>query len=115
MENQKKTYQDVYTRILIEEGEKQKLLEYVQGSPLSVETYNKHLIPEFKEEVYLLFLQYIEQSAARAGNRKDYQRVCAIIRNLKKAGGKERALEIKLKLYNKYANRPAFRDELSRV
>lgn len=63
----------------------------------------------------MLFLQYIEQSAARAGNRKDYQGVCAIIRNLKKAGGKERALEIKQKLFNKYANRPAFRDELSRV
>lgn len=115
LENQKKTYQDVYTRILIEEGEKQKLLEYVQGSPSSVETYYKHLIPEFKEEVYIFFLQHIEQSAARAGNRKDYQRVCAIIRNLKKAGGKERASEIIQKLFNKYANRPAFRDELSRV
>ena len=115
LENQKKIHQDVYTRILIEEGEKQKLLEYVLGSPSSVETYYKHLIPEFKEEVYMLFLQHIEKSAARAGNRKDYQRVCAIICNLIKAGGKERALEIKLKLFNKYANRPAFRDELSRV
>ena len=115
LENQKKTYQDVYTRILIEEGEKQKLLKYVQGSPSSVETYYRHLIPEFKEEVYLLFLQHIEQSAARAGNRKDYQRVCAIIRNLKKAGGKERVSEIIQKLINKYANRPAFRDELSKV
>ncbi|WP_291300365.1 hypothetical protein [Desulfosporosinus sp. BICA1-9] len=115
LENQKKTYQDVYTRILIEEGEKQKLLEYVQGSPSSVETYYRHLIPEFKEEIYLLFLQHIEQCAARAGNRKDYQRVCAIIRNLKKAGGKERTSEIIQKLFNKYANRPAFRDELSRV
>ncbi|MDR3601047.1 MAG: SWIM zinc finger family protein [Desulfosporosinus sp.] len=115
LENQKKTHQDVYTRILIEEGEKQKLLKYLQGSPVSVETYYRHLIPEFREEVYLLFLQHIEQSAARASNRKDYQRVCAIIRNLKKAGGKERASEIIQKLFNKYANRPAFRDELSKV
>jgi len=115
LENQKKTYQDVYTRILIEEGKKQKLLEYVKGNPSSVEGYYKHLIPEFKEELYTVFLQYIEQSATRAGNRKDYQGVCAIIRNLIKAGGKERALEIRQKLFNKYANRPAFRDELSRV
>ena len=115
LENQKKTYQDVYTRILIEEGEKQKLLEFVKGSPSSVETYYKHLIPDFKDEIYTLFLQYIEQSAARAGNRKDYQRVCAIIRNLLKAGGKERAQEIKQKLFNNYAHRPAFRDELSRL
>ena len=115
LENRKKTYQDVYTRILIEEGEKQKLLEYVKGRPSSVENFYKHLIPEFKEEVYMLFLQYIEQTTARAGNRKDYQGVCAIIRNLKKAGGKEQALEIKQKLFNKYANRPAFRDELTRI
>lgn len=67
------------------------------------------------EAVLTLFLQYIEQTAARADNRKDYQGVCAIIRNLKKAGGNEQALEIKQKLFNKYANRPAFRDELSRV
>jgi len=115
LENQKKTYYDVYTRILIEEGEKQKLLEYVKGRPSAVENFYKQLIPEFKEEVYTLFMQYIEQTAIRASNRKDYQRVCAIIRNLKKAGGKEQTLEIKQKLFNIYANRPAFRDELSRV
>ena len=62
-----------------------------------------------------MFLKYIEQAAARASNRRDYQRVCAIIRNLKKAGGKDQALEIKQKLFINYANRPAFRDELARV
>lgn len=115
LENQKKTYHDVYTQILIAEEEKQKLLEYVKGSPSAVENFYKQLIPEFQEEVYALFLKYIEQTAARAGNRKGYQGVCAIIRKLKKAGGKERALEIKQKLFNKYANRPAFRDELSKM
>lgn len=115
LENQKKTYQDVYTWILIEEGEKPKLLEYIKEKPSSVENFYRHLIPEFKEEICLIFLEYIEQTAARAGDRKAYQRVCAIIRNLRKAGGNEQALEIKQILYTKYANRPAFRDELSRV
>jgi hypothetical protein len=49
-----------------------------------------------------------------ANKRKDYQTVCAIIRNLKKAGGKEQALEIKQKLFYKYANKPAFKDELTK-
>ncbi|CQR71733.1 hypothetical protein [Sporomusa ovata] len=62
-----------------------------------------------------MFSKYIEQAAARAGNRRDYQGVCAIIRNLKKAGGKDQALAIKQKLFINYANRPAFRDELTRV
>ncbi len=106
---------NIYTDILIEEGEKEKLLDYVKNRPSSVESYYKHLIPEFKEEVYELFIKYIEQTASRASNRKSYQGVCAIIRNLKKAGGKEQALEITQKLYNIYAKRPAFRDELTRV
>ncbi len=115
LEDKKKTYMNIYTSILIEEGEKQKLLEYVKGTPSSVESYYKHLIPEFKEEVYAVFWQFIGQKAARAGNRRDYQQVCAVIRNLKKAGGKEQASEIRQTLYAQYANRPAFRDELSRV
>lgn len=115
VEEQKNFHSDIYTRILIEEGEKKRLLEYVKKTPAAVECYYEHLIPEFKEEVFALFLQHIEQAAARAGNRRGYQGVCAIIRNLKKAGGKEEVLEIKQKLSIKYANRPAFRDELAMV
>lgn len=115
LESQKKTDHDLYTRILIEEGEKQKLLAYVKQRPSMVEIFYKQLIPEFKEEVCTLFLQHIEQTAARAGSRKDYQRVCAIIHNLEKAGGQKQVSEIKQKLFNKYANRPAFKDELSKV
>ena len=115
MINQEKIHNDVYTRILIEEEEKRKLLEYVKEDPLTVENYYKYLIPEFKEEVFTLFLQLIEQAAARADNRKKYQGVCAIIRNLKKAGGKKQVLEIKKMLLIQYAKRPAFMDELLRV
>jgi hypothetical protein len=114
-ENQKKSYLNIFTSILIEEGEKHKLLEYVKEKPSSIERYYKHLIPEFKDDVYKIFIQYIELVASSARNRNDYQSVCAIIRNLKKAGGTEQALEIKQQLYTKYANRPAFRDELTRV
>lgn len=115
LKNQKQTQGHVYTSILIEEGEKQKLCEYVKERPSAVEYFYKYLIPEFTEEVYGLFRQYIEQTAARANSRKGYQGVCAIIRNLRKAGGREQALEIKQRLFSQYANRPAFRDELSRV
>jgi len=65
--------------------------------------------------VYALFLQHIEQTAARSSDRKAYQRVCAIIRNLKKAGGKEQAAQVKQRLLMKYPNKPAFKDELSKV
>jgi hypothetical protein len=93
----------------------EKLCEYVKERPAKVEYFYKYFLPEFAEAVYGFFRQYIEQTAARANSRKDYQRVCVIIGNLKKADGKELALEIKQKLICQYANRPAFRDELSRV
>ncbi|MEA4901038.1 hypothetical protein [Desulfitobacterium sp.] len=115
LENQKKTHQYVYTRILIEEGEKQKLLEHVQGSPSLVESFYKYLLPDFKEEVYAIFRRYIEEAAAKANSRKDYQRVCQIIRSLKKAGGSEHARQSKLRLMEKYPRRPAFRDELTKI
>jgi len=115
LEQHKRTYQPAYSRILIEEGDKLRLLEYVKTSPSLVEGYYKHLVPEFKEDVFDLFLQYINATAARANKRKDYQGVCAIIRNLKKAGGNEQALAVKQKLYDQYPNRRAFRDELTRV
>lgn len=117
LENQKKSYyyNNIYTRILIEEAEKQKLFEYVENRPSEIEYYYKHLLPEFKEEVYALFLQHIEQTAESSSDRKAYQRVCAIIRNLKKAGGKEQAAQVKQRLLMKYPNKPAFKDELSKV
>jgi hypothetical protein len=115
LEEQKKVYRDIYTRILIEEGETKKLLAYVKKNPSTVENYYEHLIPECREEVFDLFLEYIEQLAVRASNRQDYQRVCASIQNLKKAGGKDHASEIKQKLFINYARRPAFRDELTKI
>ncbi|HAF17795.1 MAG TPA: hypothetical protein DCG84_05615 [Peptococcaceae bacterium] len=115
LEEQKRINKDVYTRILIEEGEKQKLLEYVKGNPPAVDDFYTYLLPEFKEEVYTLFVQYIEQETLLAHKRSHYRRVCALIRKLKKLGGKQQALDIKQKLCNENKRRPAFLDELSRV
>lgn len=115
LEAHKKTYQDIYTSILVEEGKMDKLLEYIRHNPSSVERFYKHLVPEFSDEVFVLFRKYIEYTAANVNSRHGYKRVCDIIRNLKKAGGEEQAQEIKAMLIAKYANRPAFRDELSRI
>jgi biopolymer transport protein ExbD len=114
-EGKNKGYSNIYTKILIEEDEKERLLGYVKKHPSSVERYYKHLIPEFKEEVYKLFIKNIKKTASGASSRKDYQNVCAIINELKKAGGKEQALEIKQELFGLYSNRPAFRDELTKI
>jgi len=101
--------------ILIEEGDKEKLLEYVKKRPSSITTCYKHLIPEYREEVYKLFVGHIEQEASKANNRRAYQGVCAIIHELIQAGGKDQALAVREKLLKLYPKKPAFRNELQMV
>lgn len=115
LENQKGAPPQIYIRILIEEGEKQKLLDYVKRSPWTILELYPHLLPDFKDEVYGLFINLIEEAAARASKRSHYRGVCDHIRTLQKAGGYEEALKIKQRLFNMYSKRPAFKDELSKI
>lgn len=115
LEEKQRTIQPVYTEILIEEGEKEKLLDYVKKDVSRVRQYYNHLVPEYSDIVYKMFRQYIEYCAELADSRNKYKGVCAIIRDLKKAGGRTQATEIKEMLVKKYPRKKAFQDELSRV
>ena len=115
LENKKRTELPVYADILIEEDEKQKLLEYVKENVSRVTRFYKYLVPEYQDIVYKMFRQYIEYSAERANSRSGYKGVCAIIRGLKKAGGREKAAEAKQALLKKYPRRSALRDELTKI
>ena len=115
LENQKRMHQDVYTRVLIAEGEKQKLLDYVKARPSSIENFYRHLVPDYQDDVYAVFVFYIKQTAARATSRRHYQEVCSIIRTLKKAGGKKEAAVVTQALLIEYPKKPAFRDELTKI
>jgi hypothetical protein len=106
---------EIYTSILIEEGEKGKLLDFVKKNPRYVERFHKHLLPDYADEVYDLFIHHIENEAARSSTRGGYRGVCNLIRELKKAGGRKQTEDIKLKLCNTYAKRPAFIEELGKI
>ena len=115
LEEKQRMTQPVYTEILIEEGEKEKLLEYVKKNVSRVRQYYRYLVPEYSDIVYKMFRQYIEYCAEMADSRNKYKGVCAIIRDLKKAGGRTQTAEIKEMLIKKYPRKKAFQDELSRV
>jgi len=115
LEENQKTERPLYAEILIEEGEKEKLLEFVKKNVSRVKLYYRYLIPEYSDVVFKMFCQYIEYCAERADSRNGYRDVCAIIRDLKKAGGRTQANEIKEKLLKKYPRKTAFKDELSKV
>jgi hypothetical protein len=105
----------LYTRLLVEENETNRLLEYVRRHRYLIMEYYPHLIADFPETVYELFEKYIEQSAADSSNRKEYQKVCKIIGEMKKAGGVQRAKDTVVRLRERYPNRPAFLDELQKI
>jgi len=103
---------EVYTRILVEEQETERLLVYVKQRPDRIEDFHRHLMGEFRTEVIELFQVHIESTAAHSSARPHYQNVCRIIRMLQQAGGQEEALEITHFLLDKYPRKPAFREEL---
>ncbi|NLI93452.1 MAG: hypothetical protein GX434_15095 [Peptococcaceae bacterium] len=90
-------------------------MHYVRENPSSVDYYYKYLKDGYREEIFSIFRSNIELAAARADSRKHYQRVCAMIRTLKKAGGKQESLDIVNTLLLKYPRKPAFRDELGKI
>lgn len=108
-------YSRVYSNILIEENEHDKLLSYVKESPSRIEKFYKHLIPCFKDEVFSLFTLHILNESKRAFQRSHYRDVCSKIRILNKAGGNEVAKDIVNTLLMTYQKKPAFKDELSKL
>lgn len=115
LESGRGTHRDVYTRILVEEEENERLLAYVRERPTEVERFYPQLVDEYAEDVYRLFADVIARAASVAGTRKDYQRVCGTIRTLVRAGGRATAGVVVRTLLQQYARRPAFCEELRLV
>jgi hypothetical protein len=104
----------VYLNIIIHEKLKNLLLEYCKKNTSLVTSYYKHLLPEYKTDVAEMFVDYINRYAERADNRSRYREVCGIIKLYKKACGSV-ADTLWKELSLKYARRPAFVDELSKL
>lgn len=107
--------ESLYTRLLIEESETERLLRYVGKHLYIVTQHYSHLITKYPNEVYELFLQHIAATSLQASDRGGYKKVCQIIRELIKAGGDQQAREVVQQLKMKHPNRPAMLDELSQI
>ena len=105
----------VYVNILINEKLKSRLLEYCKKYRHTITSYYTHLLPEFIKDVGEIFIKYIYETTTRAGTRSHYRDVCGLIRHYAKACGKKAADTLRDELKSKYARRPAFLDELSKI
>lgn len=105
----------VYTKALIEEQDWPRLLHYTRQFPSTIESFYQYLLPHHRDEVFEVYVRFIEEEAAEAGNRKKYYNVCKHIRKLQHLGGRDEADQVIRKLREKYQNRPAMLEEMNKL
>ncbi|MDU5948917.1 MAG: hypothetical protein E6Z15_17895, partial [Paenibacillus macerans] len=74
----------LYLRLIEAEDDLDELLAYVKEYPGEIERYADRLAKRFEIEVIALYQQRIRLEASAASKRKEYQRVCGIIRRYQK-------------------------------
>ena len=104
-----------YMEILKLEGEVPLLMEQVRLNPESVFRYGDVLAGQYREEVYRLCIDIIRRNSKQAGNRREYRKLCDLIKSLESFGGRAEAKAIIAELRQRYPRRPALLDELGRV
>ncbi len=102
-------------RVYIAEEEYGRLLSLVAASPHELLDYDEILVKEYPDEVYELYAKLILHDASRAWDRAGYRKVCSLITRLKSIGGVVMAEKVKTYLLVTYSNKPAFKDEVSKV
>ena len=105
----------VYLKLIEDENDHDEILTYVKENPFSIQQYAEILAGKFKEEIINIYKDYIKSVSKVSSNRSNYKNVCRIISGYKKVAGKSLQEDIVKELIRTYQNRPAFRDELSKI
>ena len=103
----------VYSLLLSEEVEVQKLLEVVNQHKSYILDYGKQLAESFPSDAYRIYEEYIFEEAEEATDRRKYKNVCKIIKNFYQAGATGEAIELIDRLSGMYQRRPAMIEELA--
>jgi hypothetical protein len=104
-----------YVQILIHEHLQERILNYCRKAHSEIKRLYPHLLPEYRDDVDALFLEYIRYCAKAASSRGAYHTVCEIISEYKKACGPAQADSIIAELREQHPRQPAFLDELKRI
>lgn len=101
-----------------EEGLYDRLLASVLRSPAlyQLQRYEDVLKTEYPEQLLGKYREELEKMASRTSSRKTYQEIAGLLRRMKKIKGGSRLVgDILADWKEKYRNRPAMMDELSRL
>lgn len=106
---------DIYLKLIEEENDLDEIMAFVRENPRHIEEYAGKLTDRFTDEVIEIYKKYIKSEASSSSNRKEYQRVCGILKRYKRIAGKTNQDAIKNELMALYRKRPAFVDELYKI
>ena len=104
-----------YPQILIKENDLEELLEFVRDDVRRIGDYDELLIKDYKDDVDEIYSFYINEMSKLASNRREYKKVCRIIKRYKELFGDLKTYNIVRQLQVQHKKRPAFIDELEKI
>ena len=113
LNNLTKSY--LYERVIVEEQQTKRILDYCKDYPKRIEDYYSFIKEQYYEEVCALFIEAITAEAQYATNRKKYKGVCRSINIMRKAGYMVEAEQLIVDLLQAYPKRPALIEELKNI
>lgn len=90
-------------------------MEQVRLYPETVFQYGCTLAQLYRKEIFDLCAAVIRERAKRSSNRKEFQKICALIESLAGFGGYAEAQVLVAELRQDYPRRPALLDELMQI
>lgn len=106
---------EIYLKLISDKNDVEEMMSYVRSSPSSIESYAARLMDRYPEEVEQIYREFIERLAETSSNRKEYKRVCKVLKQYGKTVGKDKQAAVIDKFTTQYARRPAFIDELENL
>ncbi len=105
----------MYLKLIDEAKDLDEMMEYVKKHPETIEEYAGRLAGKFKNEINVIYCDQIRETAHRAMNRSNYQRVCDMLRRYHGIAGRDNQAALIGELRELYRKKPAFMDELNQL
>ena len=106
---------NIYPEMLIKENDLEELLQFTKDDARRIEIYDELLIKDYRDDVNVMYKFLIEKVSEMASDRKQYKKVCNVIKRYKKLFGDIEAHKVVKVLQQQYLRKPAFIDELGKI
>ncbi|MGL5614962.1 MAG: SWIM zinc finger family protein [Sarcina sp.] len=116
LKNNKNIYENkVYINIIFEEKDYDELIKYIEGHLSEIERFATKIVDKRFNDVKKLYEKYIFELVEKASCRKEYKRLCMVIRDYSEIVGENLTEKLIKQLIEDNKKRPALLDELKNL